>query len=169
MKHWGDYTDELMVAMRGTAVPDWDALAPRGVLHFFGNGASATIASHMATDWSRNAKWPARAYNDIAWLTATANDAGVDRMFADAVQHCVASRDTVVLISASGRSPNIIAAAKEAQLIGCFLVTLSGMSHDNPLRSLGDVNIHVPSPSYGIVETVHAALLHAWLDAYITH
>lgn len=167
MKRWADYSDELTRAMQGSIVPDWNSLPAHGTLHFFGNGASATIASHMATDWCRNAKRPARSYNDIAWLTATANDAGVHRMYADAVQSSVLSSDTVVLISASGQSPNILEAAKEAKLLRSFLVTLSGMSHDNPLRQLGDVNIYVPSPSYGIVETVHAGILHGWLDAHI--
>jgi D-sedoheptulose 7-phosphate isomerase len=168
MRPWTEYADELTRAFQSTVAPEWESI-PTRMLHFFGNGASATIASHMATDWCRNAERPARAYNDIAWLTATANDAGVHRMFADAVKACVNVSDTVVLISASGRSPNILEAAKEAQLLGCFLVTLSGMAHDNPLRSLGDVNIYVPSPSYGIVETVHAAILHAWLDAFVAH
>lgn len=139
------------------------ALAER--LHFYGNGASATMASHMATDWMRRGKMPALTYSDSAWLTATGNDAGFDRVFADTL---VLTRptDLVCCISSSGRSPNILRCAVEARARGLTVVTLTGMAPDNPLRELGTANIYVPSQKYGIIESVHAAFLHAWLDCY---
>ena len=47
------------------------------------------------------------------------------------------------------------------------MVTLSGFSKSNPLRLLGDVNFHVPSDSYGVVEITHLTLLHAMLEEII--
>ena len=44
------------------------------------------------------------------------------------------------------------------------MITMSGFSPDNPLRALGDVNIHVSLDSYGIVEVAHTALIHAVVD-----
>jgi phosphoheptose isomerase len=45
------------------------------------------------------------------------------------------------------------------------IITLSGFDADNPLRKLGDVNFHVPSDRYGIVEVAHHAICHSILDA----
>lgn len=141
--------------------------ASRRRLHFYGNGASATMASHMATDWIRRGQLKAWAYSDPAWLTATGNDAGYERVFADTLR-LAESGDVVCCISASGKSPNILAVAREARAAGHPVVTFSGFETDNPLRrlGLGTVNVYAPSERYGIVETVHAAFLHAWLDRF---
>ena len=43
-------------------------------------------------------------------------------------------------------------------------VTLTGKSPGNALRKRGDLNLHVPAPTYGLTETAHAACLHRWMD-----
>lgn len=48
--------------------------------------------------------------------------------------------------------------------LGMAIVTLSGMRADNPLKKMGHFNAYVPAPTYGFVETSHAALLHFWMD-----
>src|SRR5262245_15141719 len=50
-------------------------------LYFIGNGASAGIASHIAADACKTAELRARAFNDNALLTATANDLAFDQVF----------------------------------------------------------------------------------------
>ena len=48
----------------------------RGKLIFFGNGASASLSSHAATDFSKQAKIESIALNDHNLLTAFSNDYG---------------------------------------------------------------------------------------------
>lgn len=72
--------------------------------------------------------------------------------------------DLFIAISSSGQSKNILIAAKAAKDKGLNVITLSGFKSDNPLRKIGDINFHVPSDRYGIVEVAHHAILHAILD-----
>src|SRR6185295_10601368 len=71
---------------------------------FVGNGGSATIASHMATDWMKNGGFAALAFNDGATLTCLANDLGYDQVFARQIQAHARAGDLLVAISSSGES-----------------------------------------------------------------
>jgi D-sedoheptulose 7-phosphate isomerase len=133
-------------------------------LMFIGNGGSAGIASHMAIDYSKNGGLRSLAFNDGAALTCLGNDLGYDQVFAKQVEMHGRPGDVLVAISSSGRSPNILNAAKAARAGGIFVATLSGFDADNPLRRLGDVNLYLASHEYGFVEIGHAALCHAVLD-----
>jgi D-sedoheptulose 7-phosphate isomerase len=132
-----------------------------------GNGASAAFASHMASDWTKNAGLPTHCFSDHAILTAVVNDVGPEAMFALPLRSYARPGDLLVTISSSGNSPNIIAALQEAGRIGMPRVTLSGLKPDNSSRQYGDINLYVPAKSYGIVECAHQVLLHAWIDAYM--
>jgi D-sedoheptulose 7-phosphate isomerase len=132
-----------------------------------GNGASAAFASHMASDWTKNARVPTFCFSDHAILTAAVNDVGPDAMFAVPLRGYASRGDLLVTISSSGNSPNIIAALQEAGNIGLARVTLSGLKPDNASRRMGDINLYVPAKSYGIVECAHQVLLHAWIDAFL--
>lgn len=137
-----------------------------GRVWFIGNGGSAAIASHLAVDFTKNGGVRAMAMNDAATLTCLSNDFGYDNVFGRQLAYQATTRDGVVIISTSGRSLNILSAARTARLIGCaFVGTLSGMNPNNVLRQLGDVNLYVPSTSYGIVETSHLILLHSLMSA----
>jgi D-sedoheptulose 7-phosphate isomerase len=131
-----------------------------GKVQFIGNGGSATIASHAALDWWKNGGVRAVAYNDAANLTAISNDFGYDRVFEMQVDRFAQAGDLLVAVSSSGKSPNVIAGVKAARARSCAVATMSGFSPDNPLSRLGDLNFHVPSDSYGMVEVTHSALLH---------
>ena len=133
-------------------------------LMFIGNGGSAGIASHMAIDYSKNGGLRSLAFNDGAALTCLGNDLGYDQVFAKQVEMHGRPGDVLIAISSSGRSPNILNAAKAARAGGIFVATLSGFDADNPLRRLGDVNLYLASHEYGFVEIGHAALCHAVLD-----
>jgi D-sedoheptulose 7-phosphate isomerase len=129
---------------------------------FIGNGGSAAIASHMAVDYSKNKGVRSVALNDAAMLTMLANDYGYEQVFAKQIAYYGRRSDVAVIISSSGRSLNIIAAADAARdrnLRG--VVTLSGMNPHNALRTKGDLNFYVPCTSYGLVELTHLALLHS--------
>lgn len=134
-------------------------------LMFVGNGASAAIASHQALDYWKTGRMRAVAFNDAAQLTCLGNDYGYEHVFDKPVEMFADPGDVLVAISSSGRSENILRAARMARTRQAHLVTLSGFATDNPLRYLGDVNFYVPSKSYGQVEVTHLALLHGMLDA----
>jgi|SRR5262245_9240097 len=149
---------------------DWTAATARRVhdeghkLIFVGNGGSAAIASHMATDYSKNGNLRALAMNDGSMVTCLGNDYGYDQVFAKQIEFHGHAGDLLVAISSSGRSPNILNAVVAARKIGCTVVTLSGFSTDNPLRAQGDLNFFVRSRFYGFVEIAHLTLCHAILD-----
>jgi D-sedoheptulose 7-phosphate isomerase len=133
-------------------------------LMFVGNGGSAGIASHVAVDYSKNGGLRAVAFNDGAVLTCLGNDLGYENVFAKQIEWHAREGDLLVVISSSGRSANILKAVEAARGRSCQIVTLSGFSDQNPLRSQGDVNFFVRSHQYGFVEVVHLALIHAILD-----
>jgi D-sedoheptulose 7-phosphate isomerase len=133
-------------------------------LMFIGNGGSAGITSHLATDFSKNGGLRSTAFNDGAVLTCLGNDLGYENVFAKQIEWHGREGDVLVAISSSGRSANILKGVMAARDHGCAVVTLSGFADDNALRRLGDVNLYVRSPFYGFVEVAHLALLHAILD-----
>lgn len=137
------------------------------VLHFIGNGGSAAIASHMAADWQKAAKFPAMCFNDAPAVTALSNDIAYDSVFSEPLKIHGRAGDILFAISSSGHSQNIINAVDVARQSGLKIVTLSGFHPDNRLRQTGDVNFYVPSRRYGVVETAHLAILHSLLDAHV--
>jgi D-sedoheptulose 7-phosphate isomerase len=133
-------------------------------LIFVGNGGSAAIASHMATDYSKNGGVRSLALNDASMLTCLGNDLGYDRVFAKQIELHARDGDLVIAISSSGRSPNILNAVDAAAAAGCTIATLSGFTPDNPLRRKGEWNFFVASDRYGFVEIGHLTICHAVLD-----
>lgn len=178
-----DYVDTLSSVMRTATATDahgkevaldfaveWSVGAARrvtdqgGKIIFAGNGGSAGIASHMATDYSKNGGLRAWAMNDGSMLTCLANDYGYEHVFAKQIEFHGRPGDMLVAISSSGSSANILAAVKAARKLGCTVLTMSGFKPGNPLRKTGDMNVYLDSGAYGHVEIGHLALCHAILD-----
>ncbi len=136
-------------------------------VYLVGNGASASMASHMAADLAKNARLHTEVFSDLALITAIANDISFDEVFAEPLRRRMKVGDMLVAISSSGRSPNVLKAAAEARELGGFVVTLTAMKAGNPLRASGDLNFYISAPTYGEAETCHAAILHHWMD-YLT-
>ena len=179
----GDYAQAIATALQDAEASDrggkvvpvdevvrWAATAARRVhdagckLMFVGNGGSATTASHMATDYNKNGNLRTLSLNDSSMLTCLANDYSFADVFAKQVEFHARPGDLLVAISSSGKSPNILNAARTARGLGCTILTMSGFGADNPLRREGDMNVYLPSDFYGIVEIGHLALCHAILD-----
>lgn len=136
-------------------------------IYILGNGGSAATASHLACDLAKTASVPghprlrALAFTDnMPLLTAWGNDASYDVVFAEQVTTFVRPGDLVVAISASGNSPNVIAAALAARDVGASVIGLIGFSGGR-LKSLCDVALVVPSHEYGPVEDAHMVFVHA--------
>jgi D-sedoheptulose 7-phosphate isomerase len=136
--------------------------APR--LIFIGNGGSAAIASHMAADYQKNGGFSTLCFNDAASLTCISNDIGYESVFRHPLSHHGRIGDVLFAISSSGESESILEAVDLAKRLRLNVVTLSGFIRGNRLRGRGGANFYVPSMNYGVVENVHMAILHGFLD-----
>ena len=140
----------------------------RGAKTFWvGNGGSAGICSHMATDYSKNGKIPSQSLNDGPMLTCLGNDYGYEHVFDKQIEFFGREGDCLIAISSSGKSQNILNAVKAMRALNGTVITLSGFGEDNPLRQTGDINFYVSSHEYGFVEVGHQTILHAIIDLHM--
>jgi len=135
-------------------------------VYLVGNGGSAGIASHAATDFMNVAKLRAHTLYDSSLLTCMANDYGYENAFARMLTQTVTAGDALIAISSSGKSLNIRNAAEAVKKLGGVVITLSGFDQKNPLRSQGDLNIWLDSSDYGFVEIGHQFVLHNIADRF---
>lgn len=133
-----------------------------------GNGGSATAASHMANDFGFgshvNVDPPFRVLSltdNVAVMTAVANDTSYDNLFVRQLQLYYQPGDKLVAISASGNSPNVVAAAKWVKERGGNVISLVGFD-GGKLKDISNLSIIVKTPKgeYGPVEDVHMILNH---------
>lgn len=186
MRYYSDYIDSLYDALKKIRVNArqerklsveeglkiWCDLTletqnSQKTVYLIGNGASASMASHMAADFTKNCECRSMAFNDVALMTAVSNDLSYEECFATPLRRFAGQNDLLVTISSSGNSPNILNAIQTARELELRVVTLSGMSPDNASRKLGDLNFYIPAQTYGLLEACHQALLHCWLDAFL--
>ena len=139
-------------------------IAKSGKLIFAGNGGSSSIASHAATDFTKQSGIRSVAFNDHNLLTAFANDYGQENWIAQCINAYADPKDAVVLISSSGRSKNVINAASIAKTNTLPVVTFTGFDVNNPLRKLGDLNFWIDSHYYSVTEGAHSALVFCVAD-----
>lgn len=136
----------------------------RKSLYIIGNGGSASVAAHAVTDFFNVAKIRATTLHESSLLTCMANDFGYEHALARMLGQLLNPDDVVIAISSSGNSMNMRNAAMICKEKDAFLITLTGFASDNPLRSLGDVNIWLNSFDYGFVEVGHQFILHNIAD-----
>lgn len=139
--------------------------ADRAVL-ICGNGGSASTASHMACDLTKQTLVPGRRplraialADSAALVTAWGNDAGFDRVFAEQVRVHGRPGDVLVCISCSGGSPNIVAAIDQARALEMSVAGLGGFN-GGMLRQRADAYVHVDSEDYGLIESAHLLIEH---------
>lgn len=134
-------------------------------IYFFGNGASAAFANHMALDFSKNGKILARSLSDSALLTALSNDYSYENAMLEFLKiEGVTKEDLVITISSSGNSPNIISVLNYCKENNINSLALSGLKQENKSVALADYSIYVPMKTYGMVECIHQIFLHLILD-----
>ncbi len=181
--HWSQHLEALLDTLRALSVRDragaeldpnegfarWCARTlelreNRRAIYLIGNGASASMASHFAADLAKNGHLHTEVFSDLSLITAISNDISFEQVFAEPLKRRASEGDMLIAISSSGRSPNVLAAARVARERGLTLVTLSAMAQDNPLRQSGDLNFYVPARAYGFAESAHAVILHNYMD-----
>lgn len=124
-----------------------------------GNGGSASIANHVAVDFSKILKKRSITFNEPNLITCYANDYGHDNWMREALKSYALRNDILILISSSGESKNILNCAKQAKKMKLKLITFSGFKFKNKLRAMGLVNFWADSKSYNIVEITHQTWL----------
>ncbi len=137
-----------------------------GKLLVCGNGGSAADSQHLAAELAGRYRddrpgWPALALTtDTSALTAVSNDYGFERVFARQVEALGRPGDVLLLISTSGRSPNCLAAAREARERGLRTHALVGKD-GGPLAAAVDGALVAPGTDTARIQEMHLVLIHA--------
>jgi len=137
-----------------------------GRLFMCGNGGSAADAQHFAAEltghfiFDRPPLGAEALHGNSSHLTAVANDYDYDRVFGRALEASARHGDTLVAISTSGNSPNVIRAAEKAREIGVTVVAMTGAT-GGKLAEFSDFLINVPSTDTGRIQESHIVFIHA--------
>jgi D-sedoheptulose 7-phosphate isomerase len=136
-------------------------------IYTFGNGGSASLASHFACDLGKGTvngshkRFRVVALTDnIPLLTAWANDSRYDDIFAQQLRNLVREGDIVFGISGSGNSPNILNALQVGREARATTLGLTGY-RGGRLKALCDECVIVPSDNMQIIEDLHLSVAHA--------
>lgn len=145
-------------------------LSSGGRLLACGNGGSAAEAQHLTGELTGrflHDRRPLSAiplHGDTSALTAIVNDYGEHEVFARQVRAHGRANDVLIALSTSGRSQNVLAAAKTAQELKMTVWALTGPA-PNALAALCDEAIAVDAPTPATVQEVHLSLVHALCTA----
>jgi D-sedoheptulose 7-phosphate isomerase len=141
-------------------------------IYFFGNGGSASTASHLVADIGKatirgeSRRFKCVALNDnVPTLTAWANDTDYSRVFAEPLATHAQAGDVAFGISGSGNSPNVIEAMTVAKRLGLRTIGLTGMG-GGKLKAAVEIPVVVASNSMQHIEDVHLLICHV-LTAYL--
>ena len=137
-------------------------------LYTFGNGGSASLASHIACDLGKGTAYcnggkrfrVVALTDNLATLTAWANDSGYEDIFSEQLRNVMQAQDVAFGISGSGKSKNVLNALQVAREIGATTIGISGFE-GGEMKSLCDICVVVPSNNMQIIEDLHLAIAHS--------
>ena len=138
-----------------------------GRLIFYGNGASASLSSHAATDFSKQAKVEALAMNDHNLVTAFSNDYGYSKWVEKSLEVYAKKNDLIFFLSVSGQSENLINGLNFAKRFGLKTISFTGCAKENFLKNNSDYSLWVDSWAYNIVESIHTIWITSLIDLII--
>ncbi|MDP6905792.1 MAG: SIS domain-containing protein [Candidatus Thalassarchaeaceae archaeon] len=171
------YIEDLTAAMHSLNPDDVSGLYNEmlsvmdngGCVHFIGNGGSAATPSHSAGDWSKELKLPTLCHTDnIASLTAWANDTDYSNIFVGQLQTWLKSGDLLVAYSGSGNSANVINGVEFAKEAGARTVGITGnyrRGNGGNLAKLADVAIVCNTESMERIEDLQLIINHIVKEA----
>ncbi|MFH5821531.1 PfkB family carbohydrate kinase [Georgenia sp. AZ-5] len=131
-----------------------------------GNGGSAAEAQHLTSELVGRFLAERRPFSAISLcsesssVTAIVNDYGIDEMFARQVEGHGRPGDVLVLLSTSGRSPNVLRAAERGRELGLEVWGLTGPG-PNPLAARCHQALCIDAPSTAAVQAAHLVAIHA--------
>ncbi|HEY1662838.1 MAG TPA: SIS domain-containing protein [Verrucomicrobiae bacterium] len=141
----------------------------------FGNGGSASNASHFATDLGKGAsdrlktgkRFRILALNDnVSWMTALANDCAYEDVFAGQLRNYGKPGDFALGISVSGNSPNCVKALEWAKQNGLRTAALVGAKRGR-MAEIAEQAIVIADTHYGRVEDAQMSICHLLCYAFI--
>ncbi len=139
----------------------------------FGNGGSASNASHFATDLGKGSsdklgkRFRVLSLNDnVSWMTALGNDYSYDDIYVRQLENYARPGDLVITCSVSGSSPNLLKAFQWAKSKGVHTVALVGGKRGK-LAEIADHTIVVNDTHYGRAEDGHMGILHMLCYAFM--
>lgn len=135
-------------------------------IYIMGNGGSSSIASHVSVDFSKIAKIPSLTFSDSNLITCFSNDFGYENWLSKAINIFCDKKDLIILISSSGKSKNIINAAKYCLKNKINFITLTGFEKNNPLSLLSNINFFINSKNYNYIEMSHHIILLSLVDIF---
>lgn len=146
----------------------FQAIEDERTIFVFGNGGSAAAASHMMCDINKGTREQGESRrprvmaltDNVALLTAWANDSGFEHVFCEQLKTFVRRGDVAFAISASGNSANVIRGLQAARQRGAFTAGISGYQGGR-MRELCDLCAVVPSDNMQLIEDMHQAMLHS--------
>tara|TARA_Y100000589_G_scaffold276646_1_gene271239 strand:- start:1208 stop:1774 length:567 start_codon:yes stop_codon:yes gene_type:complete len=170
--YWNEYKKLILQGRDDSKIISFrdcikDTIKSNGKLYFVGNGASASLCSHAATDFTKQAKIEAHAFNDHNLITALSNDYGYENWVSKAIEYYVKPCDRIIFISVSGNSPNLVNGLKYAKKENISTASLTGSNPNNFLNINSDCFIWVDSKSYNIVESIHTIYITLIIDLFI--
>jgi D-sedoheptulose 7-phosphate isomerase len=141
----------------------------RGRIFLIGNGASCSMASHFAMDFTKNASINAFSSNEGTMLTCFSNDYSYETAYQEIIKRYMQPADLLIAISSSGRSKNILNAVSyvNQHIPKSRVITLSGFNCRNSLRRMGNLNLFINICNYGLVESCHSYYLHLLVDTLV--
>jgi D-sedoheptulose 7-phosphate isomerase len=170
---YADYLAGVLKGLDFKAIAEFmavvlDARMRGSRIFFLGNGGSAATASHFANDFAIGTRCPEKPFkaisltDNVAAMTAIANDEGYDQLFVKQLEVLMEPGDVVVAISASGNSPNVVKALEYANKCGNQTVALTGFETGGKIAELAKTVVHVKTRNgeYGPVEDAHMFLDH---------
>ena len=147
----------------------------------FGNGGSATTATHISEDLGKSSLRHEHLRDEtkkrlkilsltdnLGWILAVGNDLHYDQIFVQQLMNYGSQGDLVIAISGSGNSPNVLAAVDWANRHGLKTFGLTGFD-GGKLRRMAHAGMHVPLDDMGMVESIHLALFHWVLNDVYAH
>jgi len=139
----------------------------------FGNGGSASNASHFATDLGKGSsdkigrRFRVLSLNDnVSWMTALGNDYAYDEIFVRQLMNYGRPGDVVLTMSVSGSSPNVVKAVDWAVKNGLYAVALVG-GKKGKVAEIASETIVIDSLHYGRVEDAHMGICHILCYAFM--
>jgi phosphoheptose isomerase len=171
-QHLSELADGLASLTASTdVVQEWgrdlaDVLTSGGRLLAAGNGGSAAEAQHLTAELVGrflDERQPLSAIclsAETSSLTAILNDYGPEEVFARQLQAHARPGDVVVLLSTSGKSPNVLRAADRARDMGVKVWAMTGPA-PNPLADKADSVLAVDAPTTAAIQEVHLVAVHA--------
>jgi D-sedoheptulose 7-phosphate isomerase len=162
-----------VAAVEGVIEQFRQALREDRQIFVFGNGGSASNASHFATDLGKGSsdklakRFRVLSLNDnVSWMTALGNDYAYDEIFARQLMNYGRPGDLVLAISVSGNSPNVVKALQWAKDNGLRSIALVGAKRGR-MAEIADTTLVVDSTHYGRVEDAQMGICHMICYAFM--